>query len=97
MTTSKSPISLESRVTQLEILMTENTRITKSTASAIEEIRDSTRDLVEFSKDAKGTIKMADRALKFVIKPLSWASGTIIALYVGFLAVKTAIIAMAIK
>lgn len=95
MATSKPPLSLEHRVTQLEILMAENTAITKSTAEAIAEIRVSTQDLVEFSKDAKGTLGMADRALRFIIKPLSWMSGAVVAGYIGFVSVKAFLLTLA--
>jgi hypothetical protein len=90
--TSEELTELKNRVRVLEIQVSENTVLTEKTVKIVEEIRDSTWGLVEFTRDAQGLLNVMNRLIKW-LKPLSVIGLFVTSVYGLWLGFKTWIIA----
>ena len=79
-------ISIKLRMNNLESKIAENTALTAATSKKVDEVVDSTRELVELSKDTAATARMVKRILDIIVKPflkISVFAGTVYAIWVG--------------
>jgi hypothetical protein len=90
--TSEELTELKNRVRVLEIQVAENTVLTEKTVKIVEEIRDSTWGLVEFTRDAQGLLNIMNRMIKW-LKPLSIVGLFVTSVYGLWLGFKAWIIA----